>query len=296
MPLRKLEQFLTDGLYLQAKREADRLLLMDDLDLAQRCQVELGACKAAVYLTEVYAAAKHGERALALAEQLRNQKLIATAHYKLGIAYVHVGDSFMAEEHLKTFLGMAGSAGDAEQLRIAKANYNMSRVLRQRRDYKGAISSLAAAEPLFTAKGEHRLAAICHLDIAWCLLMAGEPDPASPHLTALESYLKSHDDPVLAADLLCGRALYFRLKGDLLASANLCEEVFQPGRLGVTDHQLSEAAWIMGENMLQLGRPQEAQIFANMALEHAVKTKWPLGMNLACNLRKRLLSQTAAGA
>lgn len=296
LPLRKLEQLLTAGVYLQAKREADRLLLSDDLDLLTRGQAERYACAASLNVREFYAAAKHGERAVALAEQLQEPDLLARAHYDLGVTYVHIGDSHMADHHLSTFLAMSDQLESDQDRYLAVAHYNSSRVCRQRRRYPEALAALATAESLFRKIGNDLLAVRCHQDIAWCHLLLGNPDQASPHLQEMEHYLQQHEDADLAADLLCEKALWYRLKGDLPTSAALCEEIFQPGRPGVRAHQLAEAAWIMGENMLAVGRIQEAQIFANMALEHAVKDGWPMGMNLACDLRRRLLDKTATGA
>jgi tetratricopeptide (TPR) repeat protein len=296
VPLRRLEQLLAAGVYLQAKREADRLLLMDDLDLRMRGWAERGACVASLHLHQYYAAAKHGERALNLAEQAGDPDLMARAHYDLGVVYVHIGDSRLAEEHLRTFLAMADQLESDRERHVAVAYYNLSRVFRQRRNHADAIAELKRAGALFQQIGNRWLAVRCHQDIAWCVLMDKQPDEATPHLAEMEAYLQEHADDGLAADLLCEQALWHQLKGNVATSMVLCEEVFQPGRAGVSDHHMAEAAWIMGENMLLVGHFQEAQVFANMALEHAVKDGWPLGMNLACDLRRRLLEQTIPGA
>lgn len=296
MPLERMEQLLATGQHLQAKREAMRLLLTGELSIPNRSKAERIACVASLYLREYYAAAKHAERALSLAERAANPELLALAHYDLGISYVHVGDAFMAEEHLCTFLSFAGAIAAGAERYIATAHLHRAQAFRQRRKYQEALQSLHIAEPLFRQIDRHDLAIQCHLDLAWCHLLRQDPSAADPHLYAVQAYIERQANAQLAADLLCKRALWHRLQGDLAAASALCQDLFTPGRPGVTDHQLAEAAWIMGENLLDAGRLHEAQIFADMALEHAVRDASPSGMTHACDLRRRLAQRCAVKA
>lgn len=305
MPLNKLEQLINAGFYLQAKREAERLLLgWDTATPSQRGRIEWSACVASLYLNELYAAAKHGERAVQLAQEAQDSELLAHAHYDLGITYVHVGDTHLASQHLLTFLGMSEQMGADQKRCIAAAKFNLARVHRQRREYGTAAQLLREAAALFNLVGSARPAASCELDLAWMHLLLERPAESLPHIEAADAYASAYSDAVMAADLRCARAMYCQLTGDLPQSVSLCETVFQPGQEGITDHQLAEAAWIMGTNAVLMGRLQEAQIFANMATEYAIKFGWPLGMNLACDLRRRIAayssqpvwSDTAQGA
>lgn len=295
LPLMKLEQLLGAGAYLQVRREADRLLLEGNLSVGEQGEVYRMACRACLSLAEYYAAAKLGERAIERAKEAGDTMTLGRAHFDLGSAYLYIGDVHGAEQNLEAFLGLLPNLTGLEQLK-GKAHYNMSHVHRQRKRWQTAIEALGRAGALFEQHGQQAEGAQVSLDLAWCYLMLGTASLAEPHLAQVEEHLSKHRDHGLAADLICEKALYHRLEGNIATSSHLCQEIFMPGRQGVTPKHLGEATWIMGENALEVGRLEEASLFANMALDHASHDNYPTLMNLACDLRRRIATRTAAGA
>lgn len=295
LPLVKLEQLLGAGAYLQVRREADRLLLEGNLSVQEQGAVLRMACRAGLSLAEYYGAAKLGERAIERAKEAGDTVTLGKAHLDLGYAYLYIGDTYGAEENLKAFLALLPDLPGLERWE-GMAHYNLSHVHRQRKQWHLAVAALERAAALFGQFGQQAERAQAALDLAWCYLMLGTSPLAAPYLVQVEEYLSQHQDDGLSADLICEKALYHRLEGDIPTSSRLCQEIFIPGRQGITPKHLGEATWIMGENALDLGRLDEASLFANMALDHAASDNYPTLMNLACDLRRRIATRNAAGA
>lgn len=271
------------------------MLLENGLSVQQQGAALRMACRASLSLGEFYAAAKLGERALERAREAGDTETLGRAHFDLGCAQTNIGDTTSAEENLTAFLSLLPQMSGVERWE-GMAHYNLSILHRQRKQWHTAIQTLERASALFERNGQQAERAQCALDQAWCYLMLGAPSLAAPALAQVEEYLGQQADDSLSADLICAKALYYRQEGDIAASSRLCQEVFAPGRQGVTSHHLGEAAWIMGENALDLGRIEEANLFVNMALDHAARDNWPSLMNLACDLRRRVAARMAAGA
>lgn len=291
----KLEELLKADAHLQLRRESDRLLLGGELTVQEQGAVLRLACRACLYLADYYAAAKLGERAVERAREAEDTATLGMAHFDLGVAYTHIGDTYGAERHMEAFLSIfprLNGYGAWE----GKAHYNLSLVRRQRKQWHTAIETLEKAARIFEGAGQKMERARCALDMAWCYLMMGATALAAPHLAQVEEYLQNNPDDTLSADLICEKALYYRLEGDITTSSQLCQQIFMPGRLGVTSHHIGEAAWVMGENALDLARLDEAHLFVNMALDHAARDNWPTLMNFACDLRRRIACQMAVGA
>ena len=212
----------------------------------------------------------------------------------MGVGIVHLGDTHLAGRYLNEFLRRPFLVV-GEKRCIAAAKVYLSLVARQRRDHSMAVPLLAQAAKEFRALGLTQQAVICEKDLAWVRLMDNQLVEAAPHLKAVKTYVKANpDDHDTRADYLALEALNRFCMNDLLGVAALCEEIFTPGRPGVTDLHLAEAGWLMDECMLQVNRYEEAKIFANLAVNHAMASKWVLGINLASSLRRRVLEQTGA--
>jgi tetratricopeptide (TPR) repeat protein len=293
--LTKLEELLQAGAYLGVRKEADRVLLEGNLSIRDQGAVLRLACRARLHLADFYAAAKLGERAIELAREAEDINTLGMAHFDLGVAYTHVGDANNAEQNLNAFLALYPQMtwDDAYE---GKAYYNLSVIHRQRKQWYTAIQELEKAAQIFERIGRRNERARCALDAARCYLTLGASSLAAPHLDHVEEYLHATPDDVLSADLICEKALYYRLEGDIATSSQLCQEIFMPGRQGIGSHHLGEAAWIMGENALDIGRMEEAQVFVNMALDHAARCNWPGLMNLGCDLHRRVAARMAVGA
>jgi len=293
LPLARLTHFLSAGAYLQARREADRLIKGGDLAVADEARTWLLACRVALSMRDPFGAARSGERALELALAGGSEPEIAEVHFFLGSAYAEVGDAGQAERHLQAFLGVLPRM-DALAGYAAKAYAGLGGAYRQRREWGRAAQALTAAGMRFTLDGNPGEAARCAVSEAWCHLMAGDLPRAGACLGAVDAHLGwVHDNP-LAVDALCHRALAARLSGQLGTSTALCEEVFAPARPGVQPNHLAMAAWVAGENALDLACEEQARTFVDLALRHATTANRPDLMNLAGGLRRRILTRPQA--
>ncbi len=282
-----VSELLSAGRYLRARREAERLLREGDLSPAEEGRLYQLACRACLALDELFAAARFGERSLERARESRDLAALARAHLDLGCAYARIGDARLAGEHLHAFLALLPEATDGAALEGA-AHYHLALVHRQRHEWEQAAQRFHRAAWLYAQHGRPARGAHAELEGAWCLLMANRPAGAEPLLAAVDAHLLANPDDQLAADLLCAWALYHRMAGDLHASTRLCREILTPGRPGADDHQRGKAAWIMGENALDLGHIREASFFAELALHHAARANQPSLMNRATTLRRRI--------
>jgi len=287
LPLERLRQHLARGEYVQARREAERLIHVGDLSGENLVQAYRGAALAHYYVQDVFAAAKLGEKALERATAIGAWELIGRARYDLGEFYLTLGDTHLAREHLLQFLNDLPRYPQAQSL-TAKAHHNLALIFRQRREYDKAVTYHEIAAGLHQQKNRNREAMEAIRGIIWCHLAAGHPAAAWPYIEQLSVYLQSHSDDGLSASLLTDLAYYHRLSGDIRTSMDFCEEALVPGRPGVDDHILATACVIAGENALDVRQHKEAGMFANLALDFALKAKHPFLMNRASALRRQI--------
>lgn len=287
MPLEKLRQHLERGEYVQARREAERLIHVGDLSGSTLVQAYRGAALANFYLQDVFAAAKLGEKAVELAGSLGDWELIGKTRSDLGTIYSKLGDSHLAREYLLSFLVDLDRYPDLRRSEAA-VHHNLGLVYRQRKEYENSLTSHHMAATLFERQGDHRLKVDAIRGVIWCLLTMGDPVAAWPYIEQVSAYVRDHQDEMLSASLLTDLAQYYRLIGDIKTSMDFCEEALVPGRPGVDDHILATASVIAGENALDVGQRREAGMFAGFALDYALKAKHPLLMNRASSLRRRI--------
>ncbi len=287
MPLEKLRQHLARGEYVQARREAERLIHYGELSGAQLVTAYRGAALAHYFVQDIFAAIKLGEKALDLANTLGDWELVGRARFDLGEFYLTLGDTHLAREHIQEFLlnlHRYPQVGDLE----AKAHHKLALIYRQRKEYENAIASHETAVTLFRLANNERAMVESVRGIAWCYLTTGDPHAAWPYIQQVSDYLLSHHDDELSASHLTDLAFYHRQLGNLKTSMDFCEEALMPGRPGVDDRILASACVIAGENALDLGQNNEARLLANLAMEYALKAKGPFLMNKAAALKRRL--------
>jgi tetratricopeptide (TPR) repeat protein len=240
-------------------------------------------------LRELFAAAKLAERALAIASEACHAEETGRAQYDLGEYYLLIGDYHLALERLTSFLSTMAEAPGLRSLE-GRAQHNLGLVYRARRDWPRAITAHQAAARLHAESGAERSALESIRGIAWCYLQQQQPAAALPYIEEVQSRLATlPEEHQLRASLLTDLALYHRQVGNSALSVEYCHEVLVPGRPGVDEHLRATAYVIAGENALDQGRPTEADLFANLALEEALKAQHPFLMNRANDLRRRLL-------
>gem|GEM_PF-3034493 len=295
MPLARMERYLQTGAFHQVRKEAERLLQGGSLPRGVEAHVLWMACHAARSLQEYYAACRLGEEALDRARQVDDRLTQGRVHFELGSALVAIGDGYGAEANLSAFLALASAFSELERWE-GEAYRALATVHQQRRQWDLSLQALERASLLAACRGDRSHGAQIALEAAWCCLMRGAPDLASPYLAQAEGYLATHTAPHLSADLICRKALYHRQVKEIARSSRLCQELFTPDRPGVTDRHLCEAAWIMGENALEVGQIEEAARFASQALEYATRGNWPAILNQIGRLRRTVAGRLGAWA
>lgn len=290
LPLAKLRQLLETGAYLLARREADRLLA-GDLTGGQRAIVLQMACRASLGLRDPFGAAKLGQLAIDSALAAEDMETLADAHLAVGQAFGLIGDPTAAEQHLECYFALRPSRAERWD---GAALHALARAYQQQRAYPAAVERLEQAIALYEAAGQLFDRTEATLDLARCFLLTGSPELAEPHLDWVSAHLGESRSPAVTALLLSSRALLARLKGDIAESARLCQELFVPDRPGVTPYHIGEAAWVMGENALDLRRLEEAHLFTEWALDHAMRANCPNLMNRILELKRRIAAQMQA--
>lgn len=288
MPLSRLQTLLDNRYWAQARKEVDHLLATE-LPPADKARVFRCGGFAALQCGEYFAAIEMGNRAIDLATESGDGETAVDARFTLGTAFLFVGDYPVAAQHLVQFIDTA-SAFPGLTSTIPHAHFNMGVLAEYRQDYHDAVAAYELALGIWLQAGATKQVVRCYRHLAWVHLLLAQADLALPYLNRIEMQLRVRDDPEYRFWLLIDKAFYNRLVGNLSDSISLCEEVFaQAGMPGLNDDHLTEAAWVTGENSLDVGRTYEAKIFADLALTYATKANWPFMMNRACDLRRRAL-------
>jgi tetratricopeptide (TPR) repeat protein len=296
LPLTKLRQHLAQGEYVQARREAERLIQVGELVGEHLVLAYRGASLAHYHLQEVFAAIKLGERALELAQCLGSWELIGKSRYSLGEFYLTLGDYPMAYEFVMGFLSDLDRYPTLDKSLEAWAHHKLGLIFRFRTQYQKSLASHHVAAGLHQRNGDVHAVVEALRGVVWCHLKMGEPHEAWPYIQQVSKLLQEHPHDRLLANLLNDMAYYYQQIGDLKTSMNYCAEALVPGRPGVNDQILATACVIAGENALALNRREEARIFANLADEFALRAKHPTLMNRAVSLRRSLYELDSASA
>lgn len=293
MDLAQIRQLVDQGDLLQAEVQLDRLLRSGPLTPAERAGAHLLACMLRQRQRRWLSAVHSGEAALEAAATAGLAHLTAAAHLELAAALTGLGDTPRALDHLEASLDQACLAEGGQAL-AARAHALLGANRTHRREYAAAIAHYKQAAALYAACGDAAGQARSWREVAWCLLVLDRAPEALPYLDQVEAYLAAHPaDHDLANALVADRALCCRHLGQIAASMALCQELFVPGRPGVAPRHRAQGAWVAGLNALDLGRLDEARMFATVALEQAMRAEWPFLTNQAGALRRRVAEAAA---
>lgn len=285
MPLSGVESLLAQGRYLQADRETERLIASGELGIQNLAEAYVKLSIAKQHLQDFFAGAKVAERALAIPEATPDTQGMAC--FMAGVHYANIGDTHLTIQHNEQFLNYV-DASERCKRQEPNAHFNMAVAYRQRREYSFAIGHYEMAARIYTETGRISRAMLCHRDIAWCYMTIGDTDRALPFLKRIEEWVAETENPEFRVFAIVDKAMYHFSTGQYSKALAHCEEVFAPGRSDVTPDNLTEACWIAGECALAGGQLHEANIFANLTLDHALKAKWPFMMNRGSDLRRRV--------
>jgi tetratricopeptide (TPR) repeat protein len=293
LPFTELKRLLDRGEYVRAKREAEWLIHGGDLSGPDLARAHRGGALAHYRLKELFAATKLAERALEIASDAGHTDETGRALYDLGEYYLVIGDYHMALERLAQFLAVMAGAPSLCSLE-AKARHNLGLIYRARRDWPAAIEEHRLAARLHAEVGNERASLESIRGIAWCYLQRHQPAAALPYIEEVQQRLAGlPEEHQLTASLLTDLALYHYQVGNATLSVEYCHEVLVPGRPGVDEHLRSTAYVIAGENAMDQGRRAEADLFASLAMDEALKAQHPFLMNRANDLRRRLMQAQA---
>lgn len=293
MPFTELKRLLDRGEYVRAKREAEWLIHSGDLSGPELARAHRGGALAHYMLKELFAATKLAERALEIALEVGHNDEMGRALYDLGEYYLVIGDYHLALDRLTQFLSVMLQTPSLRSLE-AKAHHNLGLIYRARRDWAHAIEEHRLAARLHAEAGNERLALESIRGIAWCYLQQQQPAAALPYIEEVQQRLAGlPEEHQLTASLLTDLALYHYQVGNATLSVEYCHEVLVPGRPGVDEHLRATAYVIAGENAMDQGRTAEADLFASLALDEALKAQHPFLMNRVNDLRRRLLQAQA---
>lgn len=260
------------------------------LTAGEWCEVHEAAGLAAWALREHFEAVRWAERAYDVARESDEPCRLAVAAYYRGTYWTIIGDTVQARQYLLEFLARDDPQRPEFDRFRGPAWFNLGSVYLKRLAYDDAAEVLTRACEAFGTVGNSRCEIEAVLQLAWVWTMAGNLPVARDLLKTAAVELAKNSDPDLEASRICHEALLLQRMGQYHDAVQLCEEIFAPGREGITDHHLSEAAWISGECALALGLLQAATIMANLALDHALKANWPTLMNRASDLRRRVMA------
>nr|PZN73523.1 MAG: hypothetical protein DIU55_03135 [Bacillota bacterium] len=287
MPLKRLRRLLEEERYRDAQLEGERLIRAGTLTPEELATAYKGTAMASYYRREIYAAIKLGEYALEVAERTSNWELINKCHYDLGEYYLTLGDYPQAYDHLMKCLHELHRTPYLVDVE-AGTHHKLALLFRYRRQYEDAIGAHHLSLDLLRQCGNWPLLMEALRGLVYCYLALDQPEEALPYLEQLERYLAEHPNDQVAASLLTDWAYYYQKMGDLRQSMVFCTRAMAPGLPGQDENVLSTASVIAGENALALGRYDEAQLFANLAMQYALESRQSALMNRALALQRKL--------
>jgi len=287
LPLKRLRRLLEEERYRDAQLEGERLIRAGTLTPEELATAYKGTAMASYYRREIYAAIKLGEYALEVAERTSNWELINKCHYDLGEYYLTLGDYPQAYDHLMKCLHELHRTPYLVDVE-AGTHHKLALLFRYRRQYEDAIGAHHLSLDLLRQCGNWPLLMEALRGLVYCYLALDQPEEALPYLEQLERYLAEHPNDQVAASLLTDWAYYYQKMGDLRQSMVFCTRAMAPGLPGQDENVLSTASVIAGENALALGRYDEAQLFANLAMQYALESRQSALMNRALALQRKL--------
>lgn len=292
-----LEAYLVRGEYLRTIREAEELLLDEELPLSQKAWAYriLGGARARS--GDPYGALKVLEMAQSLSLKVQDWDCLGAARVDLGIAWLMIGDYGSSIESFQSYLLDHNRYSKAKSFQ-GVAHFNLALAYRRARRYQASVEHYTQALSWFTERGYTLQAGQTHQNLAWAYCLNGHYIGAGLQLAIADTYLDVCGQSFQAEQLVC-RSLYFLGLGQLGTSMLMVEEVLRPSRTAVTDTHRGHAAWIAGCVALRARHLEMAAFFADMATQFALDAKEPAIMSqvslLRAEIAKRKSEEEAAG-
>lgn len=230
-------------------------------------------------------AAHHALLAIRHAQVAGAKAVEAHAHLRAGTALTFMADSPVAIDHLDAVLTISRDT-PLPTLTLGLAHYNRALNFVRQHRYAAALEDYRCAASYYRDCDELRKWAHATRGAAWCLLHLDRAPEVPPYLDELADYVNRTSDDSIRFKLWVDRALYLRQTGDLESSSSLCHMALAERLAG--PEVWTEAAWIAGQNAMDMKHWPFAEQMAAKALQHAIEAEWPHAMNQANRLRQRI--------
>ncbi|HYG58309.1 MAG TPA: tetratricopeptide repeat protein [Symbiobacteriaceae bacterium] len=284
MTLQALQEYVQNGQFLEACREADHLIASGAVCGPDLAAAHRGAALAHFGLGRVFAAIEQGEKALAVVARHPNRVCSALLHTELGDYYLALSDWHKAKAHYTRALSQTGTGLFGEQR--ARVYQRLGCACLARKEYQEALGAFAQAAELFHAWGQADLLfAVTRLQIR-CHLDQGATAPVADLLARNEALLGDVHAPAARCQHWLDVARCLRLAGDLSESLRLCRQVLDAQ--DADEATLAAVCALSGENALDLGRTAEACKCAEQAVALSQGISDHTVINQVSHLRRRL--------
>jgi len=291
--LRQLFELLDRGEWVQVKREAERLMLLPDLDDGQLAWIYRAGGKACIGLSEFHAAAKLYELGMPYAFKAKEWDCLGFTRHEFGTTLLVLGNTNEAREHLEAYLLDLPRYLDSRRAE-GRVHFNLGLLYRQRKEYHLAVAAYRQALHCFVERGEVRNAGDCHQNIAWMLLIQRKPEDARTHIDLASSYLEKLPDDFRTEQLIL-LALFHVIAGEYPLAGEYLLPILG-GRLVAREEHLASASWVeanlhMAQRQLELARAS-----LEKALTHALLARAAHLVNLCSDLKEQLMRETGEAA
>lgn len=268
------------------------------LSLRDKAQVFRFFGRARSQSGDPYGGLKTLEMAIPLALKAKYWDCLGKTRVELGISWLTVGDLPNSVDNFEAYL-LDLPRYDTAKDYLGHVHYNLGLAYRRRRDHDRAIQHYIAAVEWFTERGHTLLTAETHQNLAWLYCLQGNRDMAEVEIEIAETFSEVCTSEFRVEQLVC-RAFLHVLNKQVKRSAELIQEVLQPGRPGCTDSHRAHACWIGGKCLLAIFAFDDAQAYADFAIEYSLRSKDTGAMSLATALkaeiaRRRRESDEAVG-
>lgn len=268
--LQRLYELLDRGEWVQVKREAERLMLLQDLDYFTLGRIFRAGGRACLYLSEYPAAEKLLELGLPYAFRAQDWDCIGFIRHDLGVAYLFRGETAKAREQFEAFLLGLARYQDSRRLE-GKAHYNLGLLYRERKDYPLAVAAYRQALNCFVQRGETRNTAVCHQNIAWLLLIQGKADDAKVHVDLAAGFQDGLPPDFLTEQLVLS-AFYHQVIGEFKPAMEYLSPILE-SRVVATDQHGASAKWVQAQLFADQGERDDARGALREALDFALSAK-----------------------
>lgn len=243
------------------------------------------ACRAAGAMGEWGRVAAWAERGFGLSPE---PEAAGWLNLLSGTALMYIGDPYQSRVRLLAFVQAAQQENGLQRL-LPDGLFNLGCLMRLLGDTEAEASYFRRAAAAYQAAGRSRQELLSRLELACCYLLQGNAPAAEPELERAEADLPQHGDMDLDGFLQTCLALYCRVRGDLMESRRLCEELL--ARPDLPGGSRADVGWILARNALEAGDWEGAGEWLDQAYEDALRHWSPPQLRRIAMLKDQLAAK-----